>query len=99
MGPGGIGDDTATKKVKPKGKCVISAGHGGKGGFNIDDIKDYGGQVYGREDNHTLGGSGGNNCIIKVKQGLLVLMLRAPVSIFTSGSSALLGCPRCGLSI
>ena len=30
---------------------------------------------------------------------LSVLMLCAPVFIFTSGSSALLGCPRCSLSI
>ena len=34
-----------------------------------------------------------------LKQALSVLMLCAPVFIFTSGSSALLGCPRCGLSI
>ena len=84
MGPGGIGDVTATEKVKPTGKCVPSAGHGGKGGFNRGIIKDYAGQVYGREDNQTLGGSGGNNCINKVKEALLVLMLCAPVFIFTS---------------
>ena len=33
------------------------------------------------------------------KEALSVLMLCAPVFIFTSGSSALLGRPRCGLSI
>ena len=33
------------------------------------------------------------------KKALLVLILCAPVFIFTSGSSALLGRPRCGLSI
>ena len=33
------------------------------------------------------------------KEALSVLMLCAPVFIFTSGSSALLGCPHCGLSI
>ena len=98
LGPGGFGDDTATK-IKPTSQCVFSAGHGGKGGVRSDSIEDYAGQVYGREDNHTLGGSGGNNCIIKVKEALLVLMLCAPVFIFTSGSSALFGCPRCGLSI
>ena len=98
MGPGGIGVADA-KKIKPDGKCTISAGHGGKGGVESESIKDYAAQVYGREDNHTLGGSGGNNCIIKVKEALSVLMLCAPVFIFTSGSSALLGRPRCGLSI
>ena len=35
----------------------------------------------------------------QVKEALSVLMLCAPVFIFTSGSSALLGRPRCGLSI
>ena len=98
MGPGGIGVEDA-KKIKPNDKCTISAGHGGKGGVRDDSIQDYAAQMYGREDNHTLGGSGGNNCIIKVKEALLVLMLGAPVFIFTSGSSALLGRPRCGLSI
>ena len=98
MGPGGISAEDANK-IKPRDKCVISAGHGGKGGVNSESIRDYAGQMYGREDNHTLGGSGGNNCIIKVKEALLVLMLCAPVFIFTSGSSALLGRPRCGLSI
>ena len=34
-----------------------------------------------------------------IKETLSVLMLCAPVFIFTSGSSALLGRPRCGLSI
>ena len=34
-----------------------------------------------------------------IKEALPVLMLCTPVSIFTSGSSALLGRPRCGLSI
>ena len=34
-----------------------------------------------------------------IKEALSVLMLCAPVFIFTSGSSALLGRPRCGLSI
>ena len=88
------------KRIKPGDKCVISAGHGGKGGISASEtIKDYAARVYGREDNHTLGGSGGNNCIIKVKEALLVLMLCAPVFIFTSGSSALFGCPHCGLSI
>ena len=38
-------------------------------------------------------------CSGLVKEALSVLMLSAPVFIFTSGSSALLGCPRCGLSI
>ena len=33
------------------------------------------------------------------KEVISVLMLCAPVFIFTSGSSALLGRPRCGLSI
>ena len=33
------------------------------------------------------------------KEALSVLMLCAPVFIFISGSSALLGCPHCGLSI
>ena len=37
--------------------------------------------------------------VFVVKETLSVLMLCAPVFIFTSGSSALLGCPRCGLSI
>ena len=85
------------KRIKPGDKCVISAGHGGKGAFVR--IRDYAGQVYGREENHTLGGSGGNNCITKDKEAFLVLMLCAPVFIFTFGSSALLGRPRCGLSI
>ena len=35
----------------------------------------------------------------RFKEALSVLMLCAPVFIFTSGSSALLGRPRCGLSI
>ena len=35
----------------------------------------------------------------KIKEALSVLILCAPVFIFTSGSSALLGCPHCGLSI
>ena len=82
MGPGGIGDVTATEKVKPTGKCVPSAGHGGKGGFNRGIIKDYTGQVYGREDNQTLGGSGGNNCIINVKEALSINALRACVYIY-----------------
>ena len=37
----------------------------------------------------------GCKCLFK----LSVLMFYAPVFIFTSGSSALLGRPRCGLSI
>ena len=60
MGPGGLGVEGA-KKVKPRDKCVYSAGHGGKGGVYSDPIRD--GQVYGREDNHTLGGSGGKNSV------------------------------------
>ena len=35
----------------------------------------------------------------ELQKALSVLMLYAPVFIFTSGSSALLGCPRCGLSM
>ena len=62
MGPGGLGVEDA-KRVYPEHKCVYSAGHGGKGGFRSDDIRDYAGQVYGREDNHTLGGSGGKNSV------------------------------------
>ena len=62
MGPGGLGVEGA-KRVKPVAKCVHSAGHGGKGGFHSYDIRDYAGQVYGREDNHTLGGSGGKNSV------------------------------------
>ena len=38
-------------------------------------------------------------CFAQTKEALSVLMLCTPVFIFTSGSSALLGCPRCGLSI
>ena len=34
-----------------------------------------------------------------MKEALSVLLLWAPVFIFTSGSSALLGRPRCGLSV
>ena len=34
--------------------------------------------------------------IVSFKEALTVLMLCAPVFIFTSGSSALLGRPRCG---
>ena len=60
MGPGGLGVEDA-KMVKPVKKCVISAGHGGEGG--VDRIRNYAGQVYGREDNHTLGGSGGKNSV------------------------------------
>ena len=60
MGPGGIGVADA-KKIKPDGKCTISAGHGGKGGFV--QVTDYAGGMYGKEDNHTIGGSGGNNCL------------------------------------
>ena len=37
--------------------------------------------------------------IVVVKEVFSVLMLCAPVFIFTSSSSALLGRPRCGLSI
>ena len=37
--------------------------------------------------------------VTKILKKLSVLMLCVPVFIFTSGSSALLGCPRCGLSI
>ena len=33
-----------------------------------------------------------------LKEALSVLMLCTPLFIFTSGSSALLGCPHCGLS-
>ena len=36
---------------------------------------------------------------VKFKEALSVLMLRGPMFIFISGSSALLGHPRCGLSI
>ena len=36
---------------------------------------------------------------VVVKEALSVLVLCAPVFIFTSGSSALLWRPRCGLSI
>ena len=35
----------------------------------------------------------------ELQEALSILMLYAPVFIFTSGSSALLGCPRCGLSM
>ena len=45
-----------------------------------------------------LGESAGD-VLLAFKDALSVLMLCAPVSIFTSGSSALLGRPRCGLSI
>ena len=38
-------------------------------------------------------------CWLQIKEALSVLMLCAPVCIFTFGSSALLGRPRCGLSI
>ena len=48
------------KRIRPVKKCVISAGHGGKGGVESDSIQAYAAQVYGREENHTLGGSGGN---------------------------------------
>ena len=67
LGPGGVGDETA-KRIKPEVECVLSAGHGGKGGVRSASIKDYAGQVYGREGHHTFGGSGGNNCIIKLKK-------------------------------
>ena len=60
MGPGGLGGDTA-KKIKPQ--CVYSAGHGGNGGVRLASIRDYAAQLYGREDNHTLGGSGGKNSV------------------------------------
>ena len=62
MGPGGLGGDTA-KNIKPGHHCVYSAGHGGKGGVRSESNKDYASQVYGREDNHTLGGSGGKNSV------------------------------------
>ena len=62
MGPGGLGVEDA-KRVKPVTKCVYSAGHGGKGVVRSDSIRDYASQVYGREDNHTLGGSGGKNSV------------------------------------
>ena len=62
MGPGGSSVKDA-ERVKPPYKCVISAGHGGKGGVDSSYIRDYAGQVYGREDIHTLGGSGGKNSV------------------------------------
>ena len=62
MGPGGSSVKDA-ERVKPVTKCVSSAGHGGKGGVRSDAIRAYAGQVYGREDNHTLGGSGGKNSV------------------------------------
>ena len=62
LGPGGLGGDTA-RRLSPRSQCVISAGHGGKGGVRSDSIRDYAGQVYGREDSHTLGGSGGKNSV------------------------------------
>ena len=62
MGPGGLGVEDA-KRVRHVKKCVSSAGHGGKGGIVPPSIRDYAGQVYGREDNHTLGGSGGKNSV------------------------------------
>ena len=44
------------------------------------------------------GRGGGEVGLVHLKK-LSVLMLCTPVFIFTSGSSALLGHPRCGLSI
>ena len=43
--------------------------------------------------------AGSSKQFIRLQEALSVLMLCAPMSIFTSGSSALLGRPRCGLSI
>ena len=37
--------------------------------------------------------------LVLFKETLLLLMLCAPVFIFISSNSALLGCPRCGLSV
>ena len=37
--------------------------------------------------------------LVTTTEALSVLKLCTPVFIFTIGSSALLGCPRCGLSI
>ena len=49
--------------------------------------------------NLTDGGTNQDFGQVVSKEALSVLMLCAPVFIFTSSSSALLGRPRCGLSI
>ena len=52
-----------------------------------------------RDENLSELGSIGNGLTSSKWEALSVLMLCAPVFIFTSNSSALLGRPRCGLSI
>ena len=54
---------------------------------------------YVRDENLSELGPIGNGLTSSKWEALSVLMLCAPVFIFTSNSSALLGRPRCGLSI